>query len=59
MYIIHNDLIYHAHDTNIEPYEDIFTAYKDSDGNINYELKYYNGGCCFSEAMEIALKNLK
>ena len=38
--------------------DDIFEAHKNEDGTINFEVKYYNGGCCLSEAIEIALRKL-
>ena len=39
--------------------EDIFEAYDNGDGNINYEVMYYDGGCSFDEAIEEALENMK
>ena len=35
---------------------DIFTSTKNADGTISFEVKYYNGGCGFGEAIEDALK---
>ena len=62
------DYIYN-HDTD-EVYEiltkkeyvdnaDIFEASLNDDGIINYEVKYYNGGCGFSEAISAALNAIK
>ena len=34
---------------------DIFDAKKNKYGEIEYEVKYYNGGCGFEEALETAL----
>lgn len=34
---------------------DIFTSSKNSDGTINFEVKYYSGGCGFNEAIEYSL----
>lgn len=45
-----------SEDVNI--YDDIFKASENKDGSIDFELKYYNGGCGFSEAIEYALKNI-
>jgi len=39
-------------------YSDIFNASRNPDGTINFEVKYYNGGCGFDEAIEIALKKI-
>jgi hypothetical protein len=35
---------------------DIFYSKKNDDGSIDFEVKYYNGGCSFDEAIETALK---
>lgn len=37
--------------------EDIFTAVKNGD-NIDFVVKFYNGGCSFDEALEQAIENL-
>ncbi len=37
---------------------DIFQATKNEDGTVDFVVQYYNGGCCLSEALEEALKNL-
>ena len=38
--------------------EDIFHATKMAQGRINFVVSFYNGGCCLSEALEEALKNI-
>lgn len=38
--------------------DDIIEAEQNGDF-IRFELRYYNGGCCFSEALEEAVKKLK
>jgi hypothetical protein len=45
----------------IENYEsdDIFEAKKQRDGSIDFILKYYNGGCSFTEAMEYAFEKME
>ena len=37
---------------------DVFNAHDNKDGTIDYEVMYYNGGCSFNEAIEIALENM-
>lgn len=39
--------------------EDIYEASYDKDGNIDFLVQFYNGGCCYSEAIEDAVKLLK
>ena len=58
-YIIHNDVLYSIDFNMINPYGDIFNAYENSNGTINFEVQYYNGGCGFTEAVERALNSLK
>jgi hypothetical protein len=50
-----NGEVYIVESINIEPYEDIFNSNKNDDGTIDFEVKYYNGGCGFNEAIEEAL----
>jgi hypothetical protein len=35
---------------------DVFNSHKNADGSIDFEVRYYNGGCSFDEAIEEALK---
>lgn len=57
-YIIHNDKIYSIDRKTIDVDEDIFHASKNINGTIDFEVKYYNGGCGFSEAIAEALKEV-
>jgi len=52
-------LVYTIVSENIEPYGDIFNSIKGEDGSYTFEIKYYNGGCGFEEALEEALENCK
>jgi hypothetical protein len=49
------EFVSHAEDRD---YCDIYNASRAEDGEIEFTLQYYNGGCCFSEALEAALKKL-
>lgn len=49
--ILHND--------NVSIERDLYTTRKNKDGTISYEVMYYNGGCCFEEAIVNALDNMK
>ena len=42
----------------VPEYEDIFTATLCEDYTIDFEVKYYNGGCGFGEALEEAVKGI-
>ncbi len=37
---------------------DIMKAIPTENGNIDFTLQFYNGGCCFSEALESAISKL-
>jgi hypothetical protein len=39
-------------------YKDLFDVSKNEDGSYNFNIKYYNGGCSFQEAIEEGLKIL-
>jgi len=43
---------------NLDPYDDIINAKIRATGDIEYELRYYNGGAGFSECLEEALDKL-
>ncbi|MFD0587686.1 hypothetical protein ACFQZE_06700 [Paenibacillus sp. GCM10027627] len=59
-YIIRNGLIYTVERQELDVDQDIFSACINEDGeSIDFEVKYYNGGCSFNEAIELALDNLK
>jgi hypothetical protein len=42
---------------NVNVDEDIFRLNRSEDGTMTFEVKYYNGGCGFTEAIEEAFKN--
>jgi len=39
------------------PYDDLFKAKEIEDGVFEYEVKYYSGGCGFSEAIDTAMED--
>jgi len=55
-YIIIKDKIYKVIYDNKDSYDSFFQATKNNDGSISFILKFYNGGCSFSEAIEEAMK---
>ena len=57
--VLINGYVFEVESKIIEPYEDIFEAELNDDGSYNFEVKYYNGGCGFNEAIEEALDNCK
>jgi len=58
-YVVANNSIYRIiEDTEFSDCEDIFEAHTNELGQIQYCLSYYNGGCCFEEAIEKALERM-
>lgn len=59
-FIVTNDSILEILEDQPHDHEcDILQASQNPDGTINFILQFYNGGCSFSEAMELALKKMK
>lgn len=54
--IFTNGEVYEIERTEYEDSDDIFESSKNDDGTIDFQVKYYNGGCGFGEALEYALK---
>lgn len=57
-FIIYNDVLYSVLKTEIDPEEYMSIASVNENGDINFEVKYYNGGCGFNEAIEEALEKV-
>jgi len=59
-YIVLDNEVYGLEmETETDACEDIHEASYDKDGNIDFLVQFYNGGCCYSEAIEDAVKLLK
>ena len=56
---IYDDVLYSVEMQEIDPYDDLFVANKNEDGTIGFEVKYYNGGCGFNEAIGYAIKKME
>ena len=55
-YIIVKENVYKIlTDTVLDEGDGIFYSTKNKYGEIEYVVQYYNGGCCFTEAIEYAL----
>lgn len=52
-----NNLVFEIEREEKEDDCDIFKSSENEDGTISFEVKYYNGGCGFSEAIDEAIKN--
>lgn len=57
-FVVYNDVLYSVLKEEIDMDEDIFIAKVNKNGDIDFEVKYYNGGCGFEEAIEEAIDKL-
>lgn len=57
-YFLYKNNLYAVSRKKLDPYNDIMSAHKIDEDTIGFEVKYYNGGCCFEEALEAALERL-
>lgn len=57
-YITHNDTLYTVEKQTLDHDEDIFIVNPIEDG-YEFEVKYYNGGCGFNEAIAEGFNNLE
>lgn len=59
-YYVDGEKLYEISDfKNIDSDDDIFQAKKQTDGSIDFNVRFYNGGCCLDEALEVALANME
>lgn len=57
-YVIVNDTLYKIINNIDIDEDDLFFIRKTQDNNLEYVVRYYNGSCCLSEALEKALNNM-
>lgn len=55
-YIVNQGVLYSVIRKELDPDESLFRISKGQNGEITFEVKYYNGGCSFDEALEYAFK---
>lgn len=59
-YIYLGEVLYTVKDKeSLDQDQDIYKAKKINDKDYEFEVKFYNGGCSFDEAIETALNNLE
>lgn len=51
-------IVFEVDEEELDQDEDIFTSSHGNSGEIHFEIKFYNGGCSHSEAMDEALKEI-
>jgi len=58
-YLEHNWEFYEVMEKNDIYWHDIYESNENKDGTISYQVSYYNWGCSFHEAVDMALENVK
>ncbi len=53
-FIIYKDELYQVDKKHVDVDEDIMIIKKIDNKTFEFEVKYYDGGCCFDEAIETA-----
>jgi len=57
-YVIHNDILYSVKKNRLDPEQSMFVAKRDNDtGIVDFEVRYYDGGTSFDEAIKYAFRN--
>lgn len=56
-YVTYRNALYSVEKSSVEQDQDIFIMNEDMDGVINFEVRYYNGGCSFYDAIDYAFEN--
>lgn len=56
--VFNNNLYQVVEKENKDSYDDVFNAHEVDSETISFELKYYNGGCSFEEAIQTALEKI-
>lgn len=54
--VLIDGLVFTAKYEDVNPDLDIMNSTKNDDGSIDFEVRYYNGGCSFTEAIDEAIK---
>ena len=58
-YAIYEDILFSVVKYSIENDGEIFRIERNGNGTLNFEVRYYNGGCSFSEAIDYAFEDKK
>ena len=58
-FVVKDDVLYRVEKHKVDPDTDVFRAALNEDGNIEFDVRYYNGGCSFDDAIHEALKTIE
>ena len=57
-YTYFDEILYEIKGTPIDPDADVSLAAARGGGRIEFEVRFYNGGCCLSEAIKEAVQSI-
>jgi hypothetical protein len=57
-FVVANNKIYECETKEIDPCDDISNAFENSDGTVDYEVKFYNGVNSFRSAVKDAINKI-
>lgn len=55
---VQQGVLYRVEKEYVDLEENMFRARREANGEITFEVRYYNGGCGFRDALEQAIKNI-
>lgn len=55
---IQKGILYRVEKERLDPEANMYNAHIQENGDIAFEVRYYNGGCGFDEAIENAMKKI-
>lgn len=59
-YVVVDGSVYEVIESHYQDPDDFYcAAHRNPDGTISYDIRYHNGGCCFTEAIEAAINSLE
>jgi len=58
-FILNDNILYSVEKKSLDPDDSLFIAKRNDDGTVDFEVRYYNGGTSFDEAIEYAFENIK
>lgn len=59
IYTVQEGVLYLIEKHQIPVETETFKAQETRDGDINFEVAYYNGGCCLTDALTEAIRNMR
>lgn len=56
--VVHEGVLYRVEKEELDPESSVFNARRNEQGEIEFEVRYYNGGYSFDEAISRSIKRM-